>query len=64
MQSESERLTDGEKLLKQLKEQWGHHRRYCQATAIPRGYTSPGSATHLRKPISEANKWSISSGCG
>jgi hypothetical protein len=45
MQNLSERRTDGEKLLKQLKEQWGHQPRYCEPTAIPRGYTRPQSAT-------------------
>jgi len=35
MQNQSERRTDGEKLLKQLKEQWGHQTRYCEPTAIP-----------------------------
>jgi hypothetical protein len=44
MQNLSERRTDGEKLLKQLKEQWGHQSRYCEPTAIPRRYTSPQRA--------------------
>ena len=46
MQNESERRTDAEKLLKQLKEQWGHQTRYCQPTAISRD-TRPRSATDI-----------------
>ncbi len=47
MQNESERRTDGEKLLKQLKEQWRQQTRYCERPAVLRGRTRPQSATDI-----------------